>query len=321
MVKRILLGTLLVGLIGVLVAGAIIRTVDKTENVAEARGQGYGRGYEEQSEDAADSPGQGRGGYGQSARSGQGAEGVALLYQDEAEAQDWVVVEGTVVEAPESGGHLMVKTDDGQEIAVGTGPGCMESQGFGLEVGERVQVQGYLEGDEVRAAQVTRMQDGQSITLRDEAGRPAWAGSGRRALEGQAVTGEGGQGGGGRGGEGREDAPGGGTGTGQAQVEAWLTLQATVASVDSQALIVQTAEGQEIVVENRAWWFAQEQGFSAQVSDQVTLVGFYENDDPSTGSGQRFEVGRITNVTSGQSVEIREDNGRPLWAGRGRRGG
>jgi len=44
MVRKVVLGTLLVGLIGVLVAGAIISTVDKTENVAEARGLGQGRG-------------------------------------------------------------------------------------------------------------------------------------------------------------------------------------------------------------------------------------------------------------------------------------
>ena len=50
MFKRIVLGTLLIGLIGVLVAGAIIRTVDKTENVAEARGLGQGRGESEAGE-------------------------------------------------------------------------------------------------------------------------------------------------------------------------------------------------------------------------------------------------------------------------------
>ena len=84
-------------------------------------------------------------------------------------------------------------------------------------------------------------------------------------------------------------------------------------SVDANTLIVQTDSGEQVTVENRAWWFAQEQGFSAQVGDQVTLVGFYEGDD--------LEVGRIDDTTSGQTVLVRDENGRPLWAGRGRRGG
>jgi hypothetical protein len=47
MIKKTVLGTLLVGLIGVLVAGAIIYTVDKPEN-AEARALGQSRGSSEQ---------------------------------------------------------------------------------------------------------------------------------------------------------------------------------------------------------------------------------------------------------------------------------
>jgi hypothetical protein len=125
---------------------------------------------------------------------------------------------------------------------------------------------------------------------------------------------------GGYGGQGREDAPAISS-TGQANVEEWLTLQGTVMSVDADTLVMETDNGEQVSVENRAWWFAQEQGFSAQVGDQVTLVGFYEGDDPSTGSELRFEVGRIDDVTQGQTVLVRDENGRPLWAGRGRRGG
>jgi hypothetical protein len=48
MIRKAAWDTLPVGLIAVLVAGAIIRAVDKTENVAEARGLGQGRGTGEQ---------------------------------------------------------------------------------------------------------------------------------------------------------------------------------------------------------------------------------------------------------------------------------
>jgi hypothetical protein len=203
MLKKIVLGTLLVGLIGILVVGAVIRTMDKTERVAEASGRGYGR---------------------------NGAEA------------------GTYA----AGGSTRLTTGGSTGLTTGG-----SSQGRG----------GYA-------------QDGNQ---------------------------------GGYGGQGREDAPGDQTGTSQANVEEWLTLQGTVVSVDADTLVVQTVSGEQVTMENRPWWFAQEQGFSAQVGDQVTLIGFYENDS--------FEVGQIDDITKGQTVLVRDENGRPLWAGRGRRGG
>jgi hypothetical protein len=311
MVKRIILGTLLVGLIGVLVAGAIIRTVDKTENVAEARGQGRGQAVGQVGEYVAAGQGQGRGYNGQGGGNGWFAGENERQYPNyETVPEDWTAYEGTVLAASEAGGDLVIMTDEGQEVTVGTGPGYMEAQGFSLQDGERVQVQGYWEDDELKAAQVTRLSDGQTIALRDQYGRPAWSGSGRRAVAqpAEAAVGGRGQGGQGQGGAGAEVA-----GAGQAKVDAWLTLHGTVESVDEASLVVQTAEGEQVVVENRPWWFAQEQGFSARVGDEVSLLGFYEGDE--------FEVGRLDNLSAGLTIPIREENGRPLWAGRGRRGG
>jgi hypothetical protein len=203
MLKKIVLGTLLVGLIGILVVGAVIRTMDKTERVAEASGHGYGRNN----------------------------AGV-----------------GTYA----AGGSTRLTTGGSTGLTTG---------GSGQ-------------------------------------GRGGYAQDGNR---------------GGYGGRGREDAPGDQTGTGQANVEEWLTLQGTVVSVDADALVVQTVSGEQVTMENRPWWFAQEQGSSAQVGDQVTLIGFYEIDN--------FEVGQIDDISKGQTVLVRDENGRPLWAGRGRRGG
>ena len=96
-------------------------------------------------------------------------------------------------------------------------------------------------------------------------------------------------------------------------MDGWLTLQGTVISVDSGSLVVRTTSGEEIVLEGRTWSFAQEQSFSAQVGDTLSLLGFYEDGD--------FEVGKIENQSSGRVVEVRDTTGRPLWAGGGRRGG
>ena len=36
---------------------------------------------------------------------------------------------------------------------------------------------------------------------------------------------------------------------------------------------------------------------------------------------ETFQAGQITNETSGQTLMLRDPNGRPLWAGRGQGGG
>ncbi len=114
-------------------------------------------------------------------------------------------------------------------------------------------------------------------------------------------------------GQGRTEVSGDQAGTGQAQVEGWLTLQGTVSQVDEAALVVEIEGGQPVSIENRPWWFAQEQGFAVQVGDAVEVVGFYD--------GDHFEAGRLVNLTTGQEVLLRDESGRPVWAGQGRRAG
>jgi len=101
---------------------------------------------------------------------------------------------------------------------------------------------------------------------------------------------------------------GGGQGA-AAQGVQWTTVQGTVMSVDSVAMTVQTAKGEQIVLQNRPWTFALEQKFAAKVGDTVSMSGFYQN-------GQ-FEVGQLQNVTTGATAQVRDQSGRPNWAGRG----
>lgn len=324
MIKKIVLGTLLVGLIGILVVGAAIRTIDKMGNVAEARGAegGQGRGGQGRGQDATSLAvnGQGR---------NQGAGSLAL--EEATPVEDWIAYEGTVVQAPAAGVDMILATEEDQEILVGTGPGYLDEMGLSLQAGETVRVQGYWEGDEFKARQVTRLRDGAMVALRDEYGRPAWSGAGRRQNatavsaagsvgQGAGQQGAGGQGTGGRGtggqdigGQGKLEAPGDGLGTGQAQVDQWLTLAGTVTVVNADEMLVQIDGGGEVLMEGRAWRFLQEQGFQVQVDQRLSLTGFYEGDD--------FEVGAVDNLSTGQNVSIRDTNGRPLWAGRGRRTG
>jgi len=187
----------------------------------------------------------------------------------------------------------VLETEDGEEIVAGTGPGILAEQDFVLAVGDPVRVQGFWENGQFKAAQLTRLSDGLTANLRDQLGRPAWS----------AAAG---------GGQGQGNLSGDGAGTGLAQVDEWLTLEGVAGSVDATALVVHTDDGQEIVVDGRAWRYLLEQGFQAAAGERVRLVGFYEND--------RFEAGEVTNLGTGQDLLIRDENGRPLWAGRGRGG-
>lgn len=102
------------------------------------------------------------------------------------------------------------------------------------------------------------------------------------------------------------------TGNPQAEVEEWLNLEGVVTGVDPTLLSVTLEDGSLVEINGRAWTFAQENGFSPQVGDRLLLTGFYENAD--------LEVGAIQNLATGTSIQIRQENGRPLWAGRGRQG-
>jgi hypothetical protein len=271
----------------------VIRTLDKTGNVAEARGEGRGRIAGEEAGEV--NTGQGRGGQG--GGYGRAADADALA-ADELSVENWTVYEGTVTQAPAAGVDLVIETESGEEIVAGTGPDFLAQQGFALAAGEKVRMQGFWEDDEFKVAQITRLRDGLTVNLRDQLGRPAWSGAGQRALAGQ---------GGSRVGQGTLN--GDGTGTGQAEVDEWVTVEGVATSADTAALVVKADGGQEIVMDGRPWRYLLEQGFQVAAGDGLSLVGFYEN-----GS---FEAGEITNLGTGQEVLIRDTTGRPMWAGRG----
>lgn len=101
---------------------------------------------------------------------------------------------------------------------------------------------------------------------------------------------------------------------GQAEQHDWLVVTGSVATSDGTQLVLVQSDGTQVVIEGRAWRYAQEQGFATQVGDIVTLTGFYESADV-------FSAAVIADETSGQSVTVRDESGRPLWAGQGGRGG
>jgi hypothetical protein len=79
-----------------------------------------------------------------------------------------------------------------------------------------------------------------------------------------------------------------------------------VTAADNE-IAIQTAEGEVIVGLGQA---SYREGFALKVGDEVTIAGFYEDDE--------FKAGTIENLTTGQTITLRNETGRPMWAGRGR---
>lgn len=89
----------------------------------------------------------------------------------------------------------------------------------------------------------------------------------------------------------------------------WISLQGVVSSLDDAQLVIALDQGGELVVEGRAWSYAQQSGFELQVGDALTLGGYWE--------GDAFKTSNLDNLTSGQSIQLRDQSGRPAWAGGG----
>lgn len=163
--------------------GAGAQSTSSGGNGGAGRGRDRGTGYEPElgqgTGPGAQGQFQGGGaqGRGQGTGTGQGTGGQGQLNLSEDVDIVQETIEGTVVQVTE----LVIETVDGQQVQIGLGPSAYrEGQGFVLEVGEQVRVSGHWEDGEFKAGQVVKVASGESIVLRDESGRPLWAGQGRR---------------------------------------------------------------------------------------------------------------------------------------------
>ncbi len=110
--------------------------------------------------------------------------------------------------------------------------------------------------------------------------------------------------------DGTGTSTGAGTGEALAYAQEWLTLEGCVSTIDNDELLVSLTAGSELSVDGRAWSFAQENNFTTSVGNSLQLNGFYDGDG--------FEVSSINDLSSGESILLRDESGRPLWAGNGR---
>ena len=80
---------------------------------------------------------------------------------------------------------------------------------------------------------------------------------------------------------------------------------------------IQTAEGEALVGMGQS---AYREGFELAVGDEITVLGFYEDGEPSLKNGHSdgtFNAGSVENLTTGETITLRDETGRPMWSGRG----
>ncbi|NDJ84890.1 MAG: hypothetical protein GYB66_03300 [Chloroflexi bacterium] len=201
--------------------------------------------------------------------------------------EPWSAI-GELVSVDEFG--FTLQTPEGNSFYVELGPPTYwQAQGVMLYAGERVIVEGFVNADQYHARTVIKA-NGATLNIRTETGQPLWSGG---ATNTQASQGQGG-------------------GTGQVQVDEWVTFEGTILAVGRNSLTVQTTDGQQLMIQLGQPGFADSQDVSFAVGDSVSLLGFWQED--------QFQAGEITNLATGDRLMLRDPNGRPLWGGPGRNG-
>ena len=221
------------------------------------------------------------------AMTGLMTNGSALAQVGPAVGDPWSA-SGTV-ERVDDFGFWLAPDDGGDAIYVELGPPAFwQTPGVTLTAGQTVDVDGYVQGTLYHAAVVTTA-DGSQIVVRDETGFPLWAG-GRNAGANGLRDGS------------RVPQP-------QVQVDRdeWQMVEGTVSEVLASALTVELADGRMLTV-----------GLGRPIAAAAADVPFEEGDAVRVSGFDldgRFVAGEIENLTQGGTLVLRDDYGRPIWAG------
>lgn len=196
--------------------------------------------------------------------------------------------DGTVGAVDDFGFTLMtVKGDYFVELGP---PTYWQAQGVALAAGDPVSVDGYYNGEQVHA-RVVSVGDAQ-LVVRSESGQPMWAGGADHSTTGNQ------QGAGGM--------------TPQVVPGDWLTLTGVIGSVTNGQVTLNVNDGTVITLQMGRPDFWQSQGITLAVGDPVEVLGFW--------SGDQFMAGDIRKTATGETIMLRDPNGRQLWSGPGRNG-
>ena len=309
MFKKLIIGGLLAILVGAVAVGAYdliqgdsalaYRDGNDAPGIGQPAAAGQGRGSGNGSSGL---EGTGNRGVGQADNQGSGKP------EPEATVDEWIAVSGVVESVDTSG--LTVVTADGQELVVELGPPHFwSSQNVEIEPGDAVEVLGFYESDSFIAGDIWLTATGEHIMLRDPNGRPLWAGGpatsqgnkGETAAYPAAETGQG-------------LADGNQAPQPQATVDEWISVQGVVTAVELNALIIETANGETMLVQLGPEHFWTAQGIAFEAGDHVKITGFFEDEVD-------FIAGEVMLLDTGEVLALRDTDGRPLWAGGPGQGG
>jgi hypothetical protein len=165
MFKKIIVGALILGLVGILVVGAINRTNAKTGNT-EAHGQGRGRNNEAIAYTTRG--GQGQGGYSQDTLRGrgQGRGDADQLGVGQAQVVEGLALQGTVVSVDNTA--LLVQTSSGEQVTVENRPWQYAlGANFSAQIGDQVTLTGFYQSGVFEVSQINNLTNGKSVVLRD----------------------------------------------------------------------------------------------------------------------------------------------------------
>lgn len=89
----------------------------------------------------------------------------------------------------------------------------------------------------------------------------------------------------------------------------WISWTGTVMRLEGDTLTLETADG-PLAAHLGPEWYWETVKVTLEPGDEIQVVGFYE--------AEMLEVAQLENLTTGETATLRDDTGRPLWAGRGR---
>lgn len=225
---------------------------------------------------------------------GQGTpQGTPQVAAQGAIGEAWTAT-GTITKLDDFGMDL---TTDAGKIYVELGPPTYwQTQDMTLAIGDVVLVEGYSNGEQVHARIVHKAEE--QLIIRTEAGQPMWAGG---------VTN------GGAGGAAATSAEHtAGSNFVQIAPEEWVTLNGTLTSVANGQVSFAGSDNQVIALQMGQPNFWQSQGVTLNVGDPVQILGYW--------SGAQFMPGEIRKTATGETIMLRDPNGRQLWGGPGRNG-